>query len=260
VTGHLDEALVTLLARELPDLFGGTPSEVQLTVSGELFELDPGSADAQASEPRPDDRVDNLAFDRAQPQGPYTLSQPPVPGPCRVRLVTILNDRVALADSEVRFDPHDPSRFTLALHEDRELAGVTGIQVLYGVTAVFTRLKYGQDITLVLQAADTATADKAESLAVAVIALNRPHLVAAGAEVMQSGHYGAEIEIKSVQLVSGTAPSANTRRLLFRAEIELKATRALDADEGTPIRRIGSPGAHAVPERAVDIRVDVDSA
>ena len=259
MTGHLDEALLLLLARELPTLFGGVTPHVRTTVIGELFELDASSADAQASEPRPDDRLDNLPFDGAQPQGPYMLSQVPDGGPRKVRLTTSLGDRIALTDPEVQFDPIELSRFSLALRPDRGLTGVTGVQVLYGVTAVFARLKYRQVVTLVLEAPDSATADKAEALAVAAISLNRPQLATAGAETLDEDQYGAEIEIKGLQLASGTSPTANTRRLQFRAEIELKATRALGADEGARIQRIGSPGAPPSSHRPIDIHVDVEA-
>jgi hypothetical protein len=259
VTGHLDDTLTALLARELPSLFGGAAPLVQATVKAELFELDPSSVDAQASEPRADDRIDDLPFDAARPDGPYVLSQVPDPGPRKVRLTTVQGDRIALASHEVQFDAARPDRFTLALREGRDLTGVTGVQVLYGITSVFTKLKYGQDLTLQLQAADAAAADRAAALAVAAIALNRPQLITAGAETLSEGNYGVQIEIKVLHLVKGTAPLTNTRLLQFRAEIELKATRALAADEGKPIRRISSVGVPVDARRPVDIRVDVDA-
>jgi hypothetical protein len=240
-------------------LFAGVSPPVQSTVTGELFEVDVHSADAQASEPRPDDRIDTLAFDAAQPAGPYTLTQLSDPGPRRVRLTSNLGDRITLSDSEVQFDPEASQQFTLRLRADRDLTGINGVQVLYSVTAVFTKIQYGQDLILVLQSTDPATLERATALAVAVVALNWPQLVAAGHETLQAGNYGAQIEIKSLQLVRGTTPTPDTRRLQFRAEIELKATRALGADEGRPIQRIFTPSQLVDPRRRVDIKIDVEA-
>ncbi|HMX28819.1 MAG TPA: hypothetical protein PKC13_24745, partial [Blastocatellia bacterium] len=79
MTGKLDEANKDLLVQALPGLLGGATPAVQASVTGDLFELDPRSADAVAGEPRPDDRTDNLPFNPAQPAGPYTLTQTPDP-------------------------------------------------------------------------------------------------------------------------------------------------------------------------------------
>jgi hypothetical protein len=256
--GHLDEALIALLKAQLPSRFDGTPPPVALSVESLVYEIDAASAEAQASEPRPDDRADDLAFDPAHPAGPYVLTETPDPGPRRVRLKTRLGDHVALTPAEVQFAPADGRRFTLVLRPDRNPADFAGVQVLYGVTAVFTRINYTQDLTLTLAADTAVTADRAEALAVAVIALHRAQLMADAAEELREANYGAAITVKSLRLTKGSSPALATRQLLLRAEMELKATRGLGADEGKPILRIRTAGPPADPARPIDIRIDVE--
>jgi len=258
MTGNLDLAIKALLVQALPALFGGAAPAVQAAVTGDLFEVDPHSADPVASEPRPDDRTDDLPFDPAQPQGPYLLTQEPDPGPRRVRLTSALGDRIALSDGEVAWDANDARRFTLALRPDRGLQGIDGVQVLYSVVAVYTRLKTTQDFTLKLQSTDAPKLEQAEALAIAVIALNRAQLIEDGRDSFGAGDYGAQIEVKSFRLVKGSSPAADTRLLQFSAEIELKATRALGADEGRPIQRIRTASRPLDPQRPIDIFIDVE--
>jgi hypothetical protein len=259
MTGRLDEALRALLIEALPTLFVGTPPAVEAAITSDVFALDPGSVDAAASEPRPDDRTDRLPFDPAQPAGPYRLTQTPDPGPRRVYLTSDLGDRIALSSSEVSFDATDARQFVLSLRAERDLQGINGVLVLYSVTAVFAKLKYGQELVLQLQASDSVVLDRAEALTVAVVALNRQRLLAQARETLQAGDYGAEIETRSLQLLRGTAAGANIRRLHFTAEMELKATRALAADEGRPIVRIRTTSRPSDPLRPVDIHIDVEA-
>jgi len=258
--GNLDEALRTLLTQALPGLLGGASPPVRLTVTGGLFDVDPQSADAVASEPRPDDRTDQFPFDPATPAGPYTLTQPPYPGPRRVRLATADGDRLPLREDEVVWDALDPRRFSLALRSGRERAGVAQVQVLYGVTAVFTTVKTADTVLVQLQssAADAGPLEQAEALVVAVIALNRQQLVDQARRTYEDGEYGATTELKGLTLLKGTSPAADTRLLTLRAEGEVKATRALREDEGRPIVRIRTPGRPIDPSRPVDIRIDVE--
>lgn len=247
MTGHLDDALRTLLLQALPGLFGDATTAVRASIAIGPFELDPGSVEAQANEPRTDERIDELPFDPTRPNGPYTLPQAPAVGPRRLRLMTAGGDRMAIADSEVVVDTLDPRRFSLRLRADRDLSGVSGVQVLYSITAVFTCLKLTRHLTLRLEATDAAMLDRAEAMALVVFALNRPQLVAAARDAFLEGDYGAQIELKSLHLKQGTAPSANVRQLEFRAEIELKATRALADNEGMPIERIRTNAIPADP-------------
>src|SRR5215212_8282701 len=104
--GGLPEALEVLLTGSLPTLLDGPADQtVGLTIIGGLFEMDQEQpADATAGEPRPDEREDTLAFDPADPAGPYALTQPPYPGPRRVWLVTGTAERTPLRPDEVVWD------------------------------------------------------------------------------------------------------------------------------------------------------------
>jgi hypothetical protein len=78
------------------------------------------------------------------------------------------------------------------------------------------------------------------------------------AYAFEEGDYGVEAAIRSLKLAEGTA-SPKKRTLIFNAEIELKATRAMSEDEGTPILRIRTEGPPPDPNRPVDIRIDVEA-
>ncbi|HJQ29586.1 MAG TPA: hypothetical protein VJ827_09600 [Rubrobacter sp.] len=258
MTGGLPDALETLLTTSLPGLFGG--EAVVLTVGGGLLEIDQEqSADATASEPRPDDRVDELEFDGQDPAGPYTLTQQPYPGPRRVWLLTGAGDRITLRPEEVIRDRTDARVFSLALRPQRDVSAVTGIRVLYAVTAVFTKVKAVQTLDLRLETSDADLLERAESLVVAVIQLNRQRLADEARASYEDGDYGAIVEIKNVGLVRGTTPEDDVRLLLLRAELELKASRALGEDEGMPIERILTPGRPLDPDRPIDVHIDVEA-
>lgn len=259
--GNLASALAALIKAALPGLFGGVPPVIALSVSSISFELDPKSADAAASEPRPDDRTDTLPFDPMHPAGPYTLTQPPYPGPRRVRLVTSTGERLALQDSEVSWDDTDSRIFTLQPRPSRQLTGFSNVQVLYGVTAIFTKLKATQTLNIQLQASDghTDQLEAAEALVVTVIELNRQQLGDQAHAAYTDGDYGANIEIKQLALSKGTSPTADIRLLTLQADVELKATRALRADEGKPITHIITPGQPLDPNHLVNVRIDTDA-
>jgi len=256
--GHLPDALRTLLMGALPGLFGG-PAQVGLTISGGVLELDQRDADATAGEPRPDDRTDTLPFDPGDPTGPYTLTQPPYPGPRRVSLVTGTGDSVPLKASEVVWDRTDARDFSLALPPHRDVSAFTGVRVLYGVTAVHTKIKATQTLDLQLETADADRLERAEALVAAVIQLNRQRLIDDARAGYEDGEYGAAVELKNVILVGGIRAATDTRVLTMRAELEVKAGRALGEDEGTPIKRIRTPGRPLDPAQPVDIYIDVEA-
>ena len=255
MTGHLDDALLALLRSALPSLLGGAAPLVAVQVVAEAFTLDPASADVEAGQPRSDAASDLLPFDAANPAGPYLLQRPPDLSVRKLRLATAAGDRIPLQDSEVQWDALEPRRFRLALRPGRDLAGVTGVLVLHGVTAVFASLKVSQALSLAFTSADAAALERAQAMAMAVLALHRPGLVADGAHTEQADAYQAQIAIQALHLLGGDAPSATQRRIQLRAEIELKGVRALADGEGAPIVRVRSAG--STGGGPVDIQVQV---
>jgi hypothetical protein len=258
VTGRLDEAIRQLLVEALPLLFAGA-SAVQPSIVSDVFTVDPESAEAEAGEVRVDEQVDQLPFDPATPAGPYTLTRPPIAGPRRHHLTTPAGDRIALRDSEVAIDPSDARVFRLALRPDRDLAGVDGVRVLYGVAGVFVKLKGTQTFAVQLQTDDAARLEQALALAIAVIELNRARLVERSGETFSTGDYAGQLSIETLRFVRVTAPAAASRLLHYSAGVAMKVSRGLAADEGRPIARIRTPGREIDPARPVDIDVRVDA-
>lgn len=257
--GNLETVLTQLLRESLPNLVGGSSPPVQLALHATQFQVDPESLDATAGEPRPDDRTDRLPFDEAQPEGPYHLTQDPYPGPRRVRLVLDGGDRLPVRDDEVRWDVVNPRQFELQLRPTRaHLDSVTEVQVLYSITAVFTKLKLMQHLTLELESANIALLDQAETLVLAAIALNRQQVMDAAQTRYQSGSYEAVLDTKSLTVLKGVQSSPSTRQLFIDAALELKAARALHDTEGQPITRILSPGRPSTGDRPIDIHIGVD--
>lgn len=253
----LRTAFTGLLRDAYPSVFGGSSPPVAAEFSTDEWSFDASSADATAGEPAQDDARDLLPFDPEEPEGPYTLARPPYPGPRRVYLRAPTGDRATLGPAEVAWDAVDPRSFTLAPKPSRALDGFDGVEVLYGVTAVFTRLKSLHRLTVVLTAADEATVERGELLALAAFALNRDAVMKDAAFDESGGDYQVHGEVKSLVLRGGTAPEPGARHLTLAAEVELKVSRALAGDEGTPIRRILSPGAAGA--RPVDVSIDVQA-
>ena len=256
--GRLDIALTQLLLESLPSLLGGATPPVQSSIVSDAFVMDPNSADAEAGEPRTDDQHDLLAFNPGNAAGPYRLLKPPVAGPRRVRLATGDGDRVALSQSEVLWDATDSSLFTLSLRADRVLTGITSVEALYGITAVFVRISGTQKFGVQLKSSDLSRLAQSEALSLAVIALNRKRLCEQGAVTSSDGDYSAQILINSLTLVDTTSPAADTRRLEFSADLQVKASRALRVDEGKPIVKILSPGAATDADHPININIGVD--
>ncbi|MEB3294552.1 MAG: hypothetical protein VKJ24_15455 [Synechococcales bacterium] len=254
--GQLDEAIATLLKQALPGLLGGATPVVSLNLATTEFEIDPESADAIAGEPRADDRTDLLPFN-ADPNTLYQLSQSPYPGARRVWLRRGDSDRITLRPEEVQWDAIDSRKFLLTLRPTRDLTGITSVQILYGVTAVFTKIKLKQQLLITLQSSQSDRLEQAEALAVGVITLNRQNLLDNAQAQYSDGDYGTAIEVKSFQMVRGDRLVADARQLLLTAQVELKATRTLGADEGQPIERILSPGVTLTGDRAIGVRIDV---
>jgi hypothetical protein len=262
MTGNLDEAIRTLLETELPTLFAGASPPVNLLVSSVRFTVDRNSAEGTASEARPDDRYDTFAFDPSSPPASFTLTQPPYPSPRRVWLTTSTGDRIPLRDSEVIWDPVDEATFSLALGPYRDLTSVNGLRVLYGVTAVFTTLKAVQVVSVQMRAADASQVEQAEALGAGVIQLNLPSLLEQSTATYNSGDYNVTISAKSLKIIESSSLESDSdfvRELIFNAEIEMKANRALREGEGAAISRIVTPGRPIDPERVIDIHIGVDA-
>lgn len=258
MTGKLDEVLSSLITTALPDLIGDGPDDVKLTVSIVRFEVNPESADALAGEPRAEDRTELFTFDSSKPEGPYTLSQSPYPGPRRIYLTTNTGDRVVMLKNEIFWDETDPRRFTLQPRPNRDLDQINGVLIVYGVTSIFTKIKAAQSIRLQLSSTDSARLKQAEALVISVIELNRRKLIDESSAVFIGGEYSSEFETKTLVLIDGESPDANSRTMTLRAEIELKASRTLRDDEGKPITRIRTPGRALAEGRPVDIQIDVE--
>ena len=263
MTGGLDQAILRLLRVELPQLFSAIAPAAEPIVaaaySEDQFELSSDLLDPAATEPRPDDRRDSLAFNPAAPAGPYLLTQTPLPGPRRVRLGTLLGDSLALTPAEVAFDPDDTRRFTLQLKPHRDLVSFNAVEVLYSIAAVYIQLKYNQDASLTLTSSDAAALGRAEALVVTLLSLRRDQLISDAARSFTSGNYGAAVRIKTLRLTKGVSPSVEARRILLRAEMELKGTRTLADTEGRPILHIRTPPGPLNPTRPVDININVEA-
>ena len=255
----LADALRTLIVDALPGLCGGADPPLQVGVTSGALDLDPLDDEAGTTDPRPDDGFDELPFDPAHPLGPYQLSRPPYPGPRRVRLVTADGDRVALTDAEVTWDPTDAVRFSLRPRPDRDLTAVSGVEVRYGVVAVFTTVRATRTLDVLLALGDLALVAEAEALVVAVIELNRERLATDAQYGFTDGGYGAAVTVKRLRLTGSTAPADGRRLLTVLAQLELKASRALTADEGKPIERIRTPGRPLDPNRPIDVAIDVQA-
>jgi hypothetical protein len=174
-----------------------------------------------------------------------------------VWLVTEADERTPLRPDEVVWDKTDARRFSLALRPQRDLSSITSVRVLYGVTAIYTKIKTAQTLDLQLKASDANLLERAEALVIAVIQLNRKRLVEDARASYEDGEYEAAVELKNLNLVLGTRIAADTRLLTLRADLELRAERALGEDEGVPIERIHTPGQPLDPDRPIDVHIDV---
>ena len=257
MTGNLDEALVALLRSALPSLFGGASPPVAVEAAAGDFVLDATSADAEAGQPRSDAVSDTLPFDAAMPAGPYTLSRSPDDSVRKVRLTTAAGDRIALHDDEIVFDALDARRFSLALRATRDLAAANAVLVMYGATGVYAQLKYRQELSLDFDAPDAALRERAQTLAMAVLALHRTGLLADAAKSELADGYGAQIVLKMLHFAGGDTSASGRTRLKLSAEFELKAYRTLADGEGRPIAHIRSAGRTGA--RPIDIAIQMEA-
>ena len=258
MTGNLATALTNLLQTSLPSLLGGATPAVQLEVTSDLLELNTESPDSLASQPRPDDRTDTLTLDPTNPAGPYTLTQPPYPGPRRVWLVTASGERLTLTPKEVVWDPHNSRQFSLKLSPSRDLAGVDTLQVLYSVTAIYTQLEGTQTLQVHLTSDSETDLAQSQALVIAAIELNRQPLIQSAQALYEADDYGAEVAIAQLKLEGGKQLAPNHWQLTLKAKFQLKATRALAEEEGVPIERILTSGQSQSGDRPIDIHIGLE--
>jgi hypothetical protein len=254
----LQTAFRDFLQAGLPTLFGGETPTVTVDFPAYEWHFDASSADATAGEPAQDDARDHFAFDPASPEGPYILSRPPYPGPRRVYLRSSAGDRLALTASETRWDADDVRSLTLVPKPSRELSGFDQVEILYGVTAVFTQLTATLRMPIDLKAAEEAAAEEALSLALAAFALNRSAIMKDGSFTHARDGYRTLGEIKNLKLERGDTLLEARRRLFLDVEVEMKVSRALADGEGRPIQYIISPGLTPDPAHPVKVRIDIE--
>ncbi|MFI9379629.1 hypothetical protein [Kutzneria sp. NPDC052558] len=243
----LTTAVDGLLRAGLPGLFGGASPPIALAVTRVDLIVDPLPQATALSEPRAYDGVDTLPFAAA---GPYQLSQPPAAGPRRVWLARDTG-RLTLSDAQTVWDATDPRKFTLVL-DGVDVTGVTGVGVQYMVIAVRTDLTATETVHIGLTG-DPAAVEKAESLVLAAVALDRATLLTAS--TVNDGVYGSTVVTDSLT-VTGSSTIDGGRAIALKAHLRFTGSRALRADEGVAIKHIGIPGSVGRP---VDIAIDVDA-
>lgn len=241
-----------LLAEALPGLFGGTSPVVTAAVRDDGLELTPGEDDGDV-EPRSEDRGERLPVDPGAPTGPYELAVRPR-GRVLVRLVADGAVVATLRDEEVVWDPDGLPRFTLAPRPHRDLAAVDEVAVRYSVTAVATTLRGTRSAALVLDG-DAQRLAEARALAVSVLSLDAPRLVAETRAVHERDGRSAVETLRGLQVV-GLPAADTTREVQLRLLVDLELRRALRDDEGVPITRVLTPGTPLPGPVAVEPRVD----
>lgn len=254
----LETAITTLLQNSFPALFGGAGA-VQIGFDNASWQLDPSSLDPVAGEPGPLDAQDALAFDPANPSGPFTLTRKPYPGPKRVYLRSPVGELVALSPSELSWDRADAAKFTFTPRPGRALTGFNQLQVLYGIVAAGTQLKAQYQAALTLTGSSAAQAEQALSLSLAALALNRDALRNGAAYQFAAGGYQVAGALKTLGFTRGTT-TGNAHSIQLAAELNLLVQRLLGEDEGVPIMQVLSPGRPGLPGgRQVDIDPIVQS-
>ena len=248
--GHLTTTLQNLLTESLPDLLVGENAPVTLTIRTEQtqFSGDPTIQNTTASTPRVEDYTDRLPFQGNESSEPYRLTQVPYPGRQQVWLITEEGDLISLQTSEIIWDTTDSRNFRLSLNPDRDIASITHVEVLYGISVIETTLNAVQHVNLIFQPPQTDQPDVtqtenrlqgAEALAIAVLTLNRPYLLAQTPVPYASGNYRATVQIQNIQLVQSTTnPNAHQHVITLKADLIMKATRILGEEQSLPIKHI----------------------
>lgn len=252
MAADFDTVVRELLAEALPQVFGGDPPAVTVAVRDDGLELTPGDEDGDVG-PRSEDRSELLPFDPQAATGPYEVAVRPS-GRVIVRLVADGAVVATLRDEEVVWDPGGLARFTLAPLPHRDLGDVDELAVRYAVTAVATRLRGTRSVALVLTGDDALLGD-ARALAVAVLALDAPRLVADTRSVVERDGRSTTETLRALE-VMGLPPADDSAEVALRLLVDLELRRALREDEGIPITRVLTPGTQATGPVAVEPRVD----
>lgn len=258
MSGSLAAGLKNWLIDALPDHLGGASPPVALSVIAEALTLDAVTLDPNASAPRPQDQTDDIPWTGVDDT--YTLTQPPYPGPVRVRLVLAQGAPVTLRPDEVRFDSANPQQFTLHVRPNHAALTPVAVRVQYGVVAVNTEMRAVQVLGLHLRGEAEAALDAAAALALGALQLNMHDLTEGLAGAHADGLYSVEMRLLRLQLGGITRPAPAERVVQLQAEMVLTASRTLRQDEGTPIQRVVTPG--STPEtdqRVVSIEPEVDA-
>ncbi len=244
-TGEFIDVLAAALAAASPELFGGSPARVTLSVEADtllLAEAAPGTSGGVHRE----SRSERLDLDPQHPDGPYLTAVAPAPGPRLVR--ALAGDAVAFSfrDDEVTWSPSEPRSFTLRPRPARSLADVTGLRVVYAVNAVSAATAGLEKVTLALAGAPPDVY-RARDLALAVLALEADDLLAHVQTARREGDYTVTQRATGLAVVSVelAAPAADALvcRLVVDLQRQVEVERALRDGEGTPIARILTPGA-----------------
>ena len=239
MSASLADSLTAALTEALPGLLGGRRPPLALEVRSEALDFDLGSLEAGAGAPRPEDQVELLAFNPTAPAGPYELTRTPDPGARVVRLVGENGRRSAVNAAEVAWDAGEPRRFVLALRPGRALDGLTGVQVRYAVTAVFTTLRATETLAVALtpRGEDATALAAAELLATAVLVLDRERLGRLDS-AHADGDYSALVRVTQLRLLRGAPLPPSGQALTVAADLEIRVSRALREGGGVPIERV----------------------
>jgi hypothetical protein len=238
--GEFADVLRAALAAASPELFGGTPTLVSLSVVADTLCLsEPATGGANGVHRK--SRSERLDVDPRRPTGPYRTAVAPAPGPRVVRALVGNAAAFTFRDVEVVWSPTEPQSFTLAPRANRSLTEVTGLRVVYAADAVSAATAYRGRVTLALAGAPSDVY-RARDLAIALLALEADTLVAHTQTTRREGDYVTTHQATGLSTVSLDLEASDTDALVCRLAVDLhrqvEVERALRDGEGTPIRRI----------------------
>jgi len=113
---------------------------------------------------------------------------------------------------------------------------------MYGVVAAATRLKSSHKLALQIAAGDAESTERAFTLALAVLVINREALLRAASFSRTASGYQADGMVKTLRFTSGSSPDPVQRTLALEAEVEVRLERLIGEEEGRSIEARLSPG------------------